>query len=293
MKAIAFSGGKESAILLYKFWEEGTLVFTVPEKKPFPEVTEYSEPLVQRYQIESYPDFITAFKKLQEKGIEIVISGQRQTDPNGPTSAYAKTDWSENIVCYFPLWDWTHRDVWSYIDFYNIPICSLYSQGYTSLGESDKTFPNADLFQNGDFLPAWELPLESDERAGRISKSLPVGFTGEVIRGKGLGKQLGFPTANLSQSPNLTPGVYWGSCNLFTKTYLMVMSIGTNPMFGDLTTEVHLINGPGIDFYGEVLSVTVQGFIRTMQKYSTLELLIENINKDVQIATKFKHNVFK
>ena len=65
--------------------------------------------------------------------VELLISGQRNSDPKGPECAYSKTDWSDPIVCYNPLFDWSYKDVWEYIDFHHLPVCSLYQKGYTSL----------------------------------------------------------------------------------------------------------------------------------------------------------------
>lgn len=53
------------------------------------------------------------------------------------------------------------RDIWNTIHSYNIPFCSLYKQGYRSLGAKGTTFKNSDI-------PAWEQDLENTpERAGR------------------------------------------------------------------------------------------------------------------------------
>ena len=35
MRAIAFSGGKESTILMFKYWQKDDIVFTITEQKPF------------------------------------------------------------------------------------------------------------------------------------------------------------------------------------------------------------------------------------------------------------------
>ncbi len=60
-----------------------------------------------------------------------------------------------------PILHFTERDVWDAIMTYNIPYCSLYAQGYRSLGAKSTTFRVADV-------PAWEQDLENtSERAGR------------------------------------------------------------------------------------------------------------------------------
>ena len=60
-----------------------------------------------------------------------------------------------------PILHFTERDVWNAIMQYEIPYCSLYAQGYRSLGAKSTTFKVADI-------PAWEQDLENTpERAGR------------------------------------------------------------------------------------------------------------------------------
>ena len=163
----------------------------------------------------------------------------------------------------------------------------MYEKGYTSLGEKTKTFPHYDLFdaRASIFKHARELTEISQEREGRIKTPLPMCFSGKVIHGKGLGKQLGFPTANLDCSIDLTPGVYSGECQINKGSVeKMVMSVGTSPMFGDNTVEVHIINQGLEDFYGETLYVKVTHFIRKMRNFPSKEILIENIQKDISVA---------
>jgi phosphoadenosine phosphosulfate reductase len=60
-----------------------------------------------------------------------------------------------------PILHFTERDIWDTIHANNIPFCSLYYQGYRSLGAKGSTVKNSDT-------PAWEQDLENTtERAGR------------------------------------------------------------------------------------------------------------------------------
>ncbi|KAI7844692.1 hypothetical protein COHA_001780 [Chlorella ohadii] len=60
---------------------------------------------------------------------------------------------------------------WSYHDLAKVPYCSLYDQGYTSLGSVHNTVPNSALrLEDGSFAPAHMLPDARLERAGRQSK---------------------------------------------------------------------------------------------------------------------------
>ena len=60
-----------------------------------------------------------------------------------------------------PILHFKERDIWNTIHKHNIPFCSLYYQGYRSLGAKGSTFKTSDI-------PAWEQDLENTpERAGR------------------------------------------------------------------------------------------------------------------------------
>jgi phosphoadenosine phosphosulfate reductase len=60
-----------------------------------------------------------------------------------------------------PILHFRERDIWNTIHEYHIPFCSLYYQGYRSLGTKGSTIKTSDI-------PAWEQDLENTpERAGR------------------------------------------------------------------------------------------------------------------------------
>jgi FAD synthetase len=68
-----------------------------------------------------------------------------------------------------PILDWNYGDVWNYLLLYKVPYCSLYDQGYTSLGNNSNTSKNPSLkTADGSYLPAYLLKDYSEERKGRI-----------------------------------------------------------------------------------------------------------------------------
>jgi len=72
-----------------------------------------------------------------------------------------KTSLSPEHMRVCPILHFTERDVWDAHFYLNIPICSLYNQGYRSLGARVTTTKNEDV-------PAWEQDLENtSERGGR------------------------------------------------------------------------------------------------------------------------------
>ena len=74
----------------------------------------------------------------------------------------------------FPLLDWNYYQVWQFLRALKLPYCSLYDQGYTSLGEVDNTIKNPhlqDVDENGNIIyyPAYELVDEDYERESRVT----------------------------------------------------------------------------------------------------------------------------
>ncbi len=73
-------------------------------------------------------------------------------------------------VC--PVIDWKYSDVWQFFSEFKCKYCSLYDQGYTSLGGLEDTVPNPALLiaEKGTYLPAYMLIDETKERDGRYAK---------------------------------------------------------------------------------------------------------------------------
>ena len=131
-------------------------------------------------------------------------------------------------------------------------------------------------------------------RAAQSAMAMAVwGLRGAVVHGHGRGgSQLGFPTANVALTPAITAalapmknGVFAGWACVEPETgvgYPMVMSVGFNPHFKDkdLTAEVHFVHKFPEDFYGKCIRVAVLERIREMQKYDSLQALIDDITND-------------
>ncbi|WP_160712597.1 bifunctional riboflavin kinase/FAD synthetase [Chitinophaga solisilvae] len=115
----------------------------------------------------------------------------------------------------------------------------------------------------------------------------PYFLTGEVIHGDKMGRQLGYPTANL-QLPDerkLIPaeGIYAVRVQLAGHSNLLpaVMSIGFRPTFNgtDLRLEVHLFDF-NEDLYGKLLTVYFIAYIRSNQKFDNIDDLVVQMDKD-------------
>ncbi|GAA6106796.1 riboflavin kinase [Tachysurus ichikawai] len=127
-------------------------------------------------------------------------------------------------------------------------------------------------------------------------RSLPYFCRGPVIRGFGRGsKELGIPTANFPESvvdslpADISTGIYYGWARVDNgDVHKMVMSIGWNPYYKNIkkSMETHLIHKFKDDFYGQMLSVVMVGYIRPEEGFSSLEELITAIHSDIEEAKR-------
>lgn len=112
---------------------------------------------------------------------------------------------------------------------------------------------------------------------------------GTVVRGDGIGRKLGFPTANLSAHNEQFPpnGVYAVDIQRNGTKFRGVANIGVRPTVanasGERLLEVYLFDFDG-DLYGEDLEVTFRRFLRSEQKFPSLEALKAQIAADVESA---------
>ena len=115
-------------------------------------------------------------------------------------------------------------------------------------------------------------------------------FSGIVIHGLGLGRQLNFPTANLSlQQGQLSPnGVYIVAVQHLNQIYYGIMNIGTRPTThrSEQSIEIHLLNFSQ-DIYNQQLTVEPLCFLRAEQKFANLQALQSQIEKDKHQALDF------
>jgi len=121
------------------------------------------------------------------------------------------------------------------------------------------------------------------------SNGLPAVFAGVVIKGRGLGRDLGYPTANLISARGILPdipyGVYAGWTSVSGKRYLSIMSFGKAKTVGatNVSFEVHLLDYQE-DLYGKQLNVDIIMFLRNMVAFSSVEQLIEAMKEDEKRA---------
>lgn len=114
----------------------------------------------------------------------------------------------------------------------------------------------------------------------------PYFMEATVVKGKQLGRTLGYPTANLMTHSvdKLIParGVYFVAVNIGQTTYHGMMSIGLNPTTdSDLNTklEVHVFEFNG-DLYDQNLRVEFLKYLRPEKKFDSLEALKQALHED-------------
>ncbi len=131
--------------------------------------------------------------------------------------------------------------------------------------------------------------LEGDVATANTYLGYSYMLNGEIIRGKGLGKELGFPTANLhiEEAYKLIPknGVYVVQSSLKNKIVYGMMNIGTNPTVDGQhqSIEVHFFDF-NEDLYHQQIQVNILHWIREEHKFNSLEELKEQLKKDKKTA---------
>ncbi len=131
--------------------------------------------------------------------------------------------------------------------------------------------------------------------AGNLDKAQqmlgrPYDLTGTVVYGQQLGRTLGFPTANLQiPTDKFCPrtGVYSVSVtsDQWSQPQRGVMNWGCRPTVDGQqpSLEVHLLDWSG-DLYGHTLTVHLQQFLRSEQKFASLDDLKTQIQADCEMA---------
>ncbi len=127
-----------------------------------------------------------------------------------------------------------------------------------------------------------------EEAAGCLGR--PYRLCGVVVHGRGLGQDIGVPTANISLPPSrLIPagGVY--ACWAHTErwgVFPTATNVGTRPTFTDrsneqgLTVEAHLLDFDR-DLYDQVLALDFVARLRDERAYPTLNALVAQLQEDI------------
>lgn len=113
--------------------------------------------------------------------------------------------------------------------------------------------------------------------------------TGVVEHGRGCGKGMGFPTANVALAPSdLIPyGVYVSKLITQDKrAYYALTNVGVHPTVTCKSAPIleAYVLMENVDLYGQKVRVELWEFLRAEEKFSSREELIAQIRRDVEIA---------
>jgi riboflavin kinase/FMN adenylyltransferase len=158
-----------------------------------------------------------------------------------------------------------------------------------------------------------EVPMEDIHKLGvssvRIRKYLHDGniqaanrflgykyqMSGNVVYGNQIGRQLGFPTANMDVKDKyrhklMPAGVYVVEVKIDDESFYGMANIGYRPTIKmdkhDLTAEVHIFNF-NRNIYGKYITMCFLEKIRDEQKFSGLPDLVQQLNTDRKNAIDF------
>ena len=114
----------------------------------------------------------------------------------------------------------------------------------------------------------------------------PFAISGVVGYGQQLGRELGFPTANVQLNRFSAPlsGVFAVRVNVAGNLYCGAANVGLRPTVGDLVKpilEVHLLDFAG-DLYGQRIALEFLHKIREEEKFTSVDALVTTITEDVK-----------
>lgn len=124
------------------------------------------------------------------------------------------------------------------------------------------------------------------EAARLLGKPFTIG--GRVIRGDRVGRQLGYPTANIRLGRRVPPvqGIFAVRVHgVAARPMPAVVSLGTRPMFDgrELLLEAHIFDFDG-DLYGRRIEVEFVAKLRDEKKFTDLDGLKAQMDKDAAEA---------
>jgi len=132
-----------------------------------------------------------------------------------------------------------------------------------------------------------EALATGDLEQARALLGRPYSISGRVIRGQRLGRELGFPTANLrvAEPPALSGVLAVRVFGAGLENHPGVASLGRRPTVAgrDWLLEVHLFDFDG-DLYGRHLNVEFAGFIRHEVHFESIEEMTDKMHEDAARA---------
>ncbi|MGP6171354.1 bifunctional riboflavin kinase/FAD synthetase [Microbacterium sp. A196] len=137
-----------------------------------------------------------------------------------------------------------------------------------------------------------ELLTEGDVTTAARVLGRSVDVRGEVVHGLKRGRELGFPTANLSETIDAfvpADGIYagWLQDHDTGIRHPAAISVGTNPTFDDVLVrqvEAHVLDEDALDLYGHDVTVEFAERLRGMVAFEGIDALMQQMTADVDAA---------
>ena len=134
-----------------------------------------------------------------------------------------------------------------------------------------------------------EALAQGDLRQSAQLLGRPYSLIGKVVHGDGRGREIGFPTANIETQNQVYPpnGVYAIRAKLEERWLDGVLNIGMRPTFNGVNIQVegHFFNFDEI-IYGKLVEIFFVKKIRSERKFSNIEFLVQQIQRDIAAATE-------
>lgn len=114
---------------------------------------------------------------------------------------------------------------------------------------------------------------------------------GEVVHGKKIARELGFPTANVKMAKRVYPknGIYGARVKIEGEDFYRygVVNIGVNPTLkpGEKSVEVNILDFEEF-IYGKIIAVELLEYLREEKKFDSIEELKRVIGNDVKVWTE-------
>jgi riboflavin kinase/FMN adenylyltransferase len=132
--------------------------------------------------------------------------------------------------------------------------------------------------------------LQGDLEQAAFFLGRKYSMLGQVMAGRGIGRQLGFPTANIEPHHNSVPahGVYVAEALVGDTRYMAAVNIGIAPTVRqeDIKIEAYLLDFEG-DLVGKEIELIFHLRLRPESKFSDLSELVKAIKKDVQAVRDY------
>jgi riboflavin kinase / FMN adenylyltransferase len=113
---------------------------------------------------------------------------------------------------------------------------------------------------------------------------------GKVVHGRKEGRKIGFPTANIQTSLDLSKleqGIYASRIKVGGDWYISATSYGNAPVydFWQVVLETHILDFD-MDIYDQQVELELVHFIRPVMKFDSLESLVKQIQMDCEGVRK-------